>query len=98
MLALEKQQQDLEAKLVKTTEELQAAAGHNVELAEQVHTLTKSVEEKHKFAVRESEQKLRHLQVSLQLHLIGALRAAHECVFSEHSLTLVMVNHPKHDG
>lgn len=73
MLALEKQQQVLEAKLVQKTEELQAATAQKAELAKQVQALTNSVEARCALAVHASEQKLRRLQVGLRLHLISAL-------------------------
>ncbi|KAL3135654.1 hypothetical protein ABBQ38_006134 [Trebouxia sp. C0009 RCD-2024] len=62
VLALEKQQQVLEAKLVQKTEELQAATAQKAELAKQVQALTNSVEARCALAVHASEQKLRRLQ------------------------------------
>ena len=66
----------MEAKLSEKTQQLDAATAQNVELAEQVQVVTKSVKDKCALAVREAERKmLQCLQVGLRLHLV--LRAAH---------------------
>ena len=68
VLSLEEQRRLLEAELCQKSEDLQAASAQKAELAKQLQSLTKSMEEQYALAVRTSEQKLRRLQVSLQRH------------------------------
>lgn len=62
-LALEDGKKQLEAKVLKEQQELEAAVAKNTELSDQIQAVTKALEEKCKFAVSEAEQKMTLLQV-----------------------------------
>ena len=70
MLALDQKYQVVDAKLFEKTKQLDAATAQNVELAEQVQVVTKSVKDKCALAVREAERKIQWLEVRLPLLLM----------------------------
>ena len=74
VLSLDTQQRLLEAELCQKTKDLEVASAQNAELAEQVQFFNNTMEERCALAVRASEQKLRQLQVGLQLHPTSFLR------------------------
>lgn len=68
VLALEDGKMELEAKVLKEHQELEAAVAKNTELSNQIQAVTKALEEKCKVAVNEAEQKMTLLQVSHVWH------------------------------
>ena len=68
VLSLDTQHRLLKAELCQKTKDLEAATAQKAELVEQVQSLNNCMEERCALAVRASEQKLRLLQVSLQLY------------------------------